>query len=191
MNSAIQKDKIRQQILQHRQHISPEQVKSDSKKVCNTLEKLEIFKKAKRVLFYFPVKNEIDTRPLIQKYLNSKEIFLPRVEKNYLLSLGKISSLESLNIGKFKIPQPGVDAPQTDVKELDLIIIPGIAFDKNGQRIGFGHGYYDTFLKSCRAIKIGLAYDFQIVDNISGQKHDEKMDLIITPSISIAPSHDL
>ena len=82
--------------------------------------------------------------------------------------------------GKFGIPEP-MELMKVSYKSIDAVIVPGVAFDKNGYRIGFGFGHYDKFLKKTpHAVKIGLAFEFQIVDSVPKEEHDVPVDFIIT-----------
>ena len=142
-------------------------------------ENLEAFQKAQTVLFYLPIHGEVDLEPLFQKQRKKKQFLLPKVQKNKL-SLHYISSLDETAPGKFTIREPHQHLKQAKISDIDLILVPGIAFSKNGHRIGYGKGFYDRLLKKSTCPKIGIAYDFQIVNNIPGEAHDVPMTTIVT-----------
>lgn len=136
------------------------------------------FRKAKTVAFYLPIRGEVDITPLLDR--RSRKIFvLPRV-KGKTLQFHAVESLEHTAKGKFNILEPHSHLPKIKPQDLDLLFIPGVVFAENGHRIGYGKGHYDRLLKKTGCLKIGIAYEFQIVKNIPGEPHDVPMDMIIT-----------
>lgn len=183
-----QKHLIRKKTLEKRLGGSKKEFKQRSHEIIRKLLVTRIFQKSKNILFYMPIQNEVDTKPLIELVLKKdKNVMVPRVEDEKTMEAYKISSLGDLIVGKFGILEAKKSCEKFQKKDIDLVVIPGIAFDESGHRIGFGQGYYDTFLKGIRARKIALAYDFQIVENIPREEHDITMDLIITPTRAIVP----
>lgn len=174
---------VRKKLRQSRKIHGFREKKRKDKKICSTLEKLELFKKAKNLLFYAPIKEEgeVDTWLLIKKYIQKREILLPRSNQaQKIFTACHIKKMSDLVKKNKKIKEPQVHCKKIDPAKIDLIIIPGIAFDKKGYRIGFGHGFYDRFLKKVKCPVIGLAYEFQIVQSIRRESHDVPVDLIIT-----------
>ncbi|MGG7079311.1 5-formyltetrahydrofolate cyclo-ligase [Clostridium sardiniense] len=151
----------------------------------NIIEKLmmnETYKSARGIFIYIGFGSEINTKIIIKEALNSgKEVYVPKVIKKDMILI-KIDSLENLVTSSYGILEPIGDKSDFDVNKLDLIIMPGVAFDKAGNRLGYGGGYYDKFLEynqiECK--KIALAYDFQVLENLEVEDHDIKVDLIIT-----------
>lgn len=157
--------------------------KSKDKKICSKLEKTEEFKNAKSVLFYAPIEKEgeINIWKLIKKYIQKKQTLLPKTEqKKRSIKICLIEKISDLRKQNFDIHEPQNHCKKFDIKKIDLMIVPGIGFDKKGNRIGFGHGYYDRLLKKTECPVIGLAYEFQIVQSITGEKHDVRVNKIIT-----------
>lgn len=157
--------------------------KIKDKKICSKLEKIEDFRSAKSVLFYAPIEKEreIDIWELIKKYIQKKQTLLPKTEqKKRSIKICLIEKISDLQKQNFHIHEPQKHCKKFDIKKIDLIIVPGIGFDKKGNRIGFGHGYYDRLLKKTKCPVVGLAYEFQIVQTITGEKHDVKINKIIT-----------
>lgn len=179
-SSSIQKKEIRKTHLKERLNYDNKKLQDFSDEILKKLEALEVFQKAKNIMFYIPIKNEVNTIPIIKKYIRKKQIALPKIQSDKKIHAHLLESFENLKTGKYKIEEPNDETPEIDPQKLDIIIIPGISFDKQGLRIGYGKGYYDEFLKTTKAKKIALAYDFQIHKNIKGEIHDEKVDLIIT-----------
>lgn len=170
-----------------------EKTKKDQK-ICSKLEKNPFFKKAKNILFYASIKEEgeVDTWRLIKKYIQIKNLFFPRVQSNSkILEICQIKNTSQLQAGYKKILEPHGDCKKIAPKKIDLVIVPGLAFDKQGNRIGYGDGFYDRLLKKMKCPAIALAYEFQIVQSVPGEKHDVKIDQIITEkkSIKISKKH--
>lgn len=180
MTTKNQKEIIRAETLKKRLAYLKSHLDAKSKKIAKKLSELKEFKKAKNILFYMPIKNEVDIFPFLKKELKKKHIFLPRT-KGKFLEPRLVRSVHDLQIaGKFKILEPKATCKKIEKKDLDIVIVPGIAYCHTCYRIGFGKGYYDRFLKDIKALKIGLAYEFQMHENIPAESHDQKMDLIIT-----------
>ena len=136
------------------------------------IKELECYKTAENVMIYMPIKGEADVTGL----LGDKKLFLTPVtegDEMYACRVGKMVE------GAFGVPEPSDKTP-FDKKDIDLVIVPGVAFDKEGNRMGFGKGYYDRFLKDMKAMKIGVCHAFQLMDKIPSEAHDIKMDMIVT-----------
>ncbi len=172
------KDEIRKKILKIRNSISTYELLERSNKIISKLELQKEFREANRILCYISFDNEVYTHGLIKKYCKSKKIAVPYISKEDI-HLSYIHGWDELKAGTYGILEPSV-IERAEEKEIELAIIPGIAFDRNGNRIGYGKGYFDRLLKRMNAVKIALAFDFQIVDAIATEKHDVKMDKIIT-----------
>ncbi|MBN2423156.1 5-formyltetrahydrofolate cyclo-ligase [Candidatus Woesearchaeota archaeon] len=175
------KKKLRKEYLQLRRGYKKENLDKKNKAVKENLESLEEVIKSKNILFYISFENEVETHDLIKDALKqNKKVIVPYIEKKeiYLSDLKDFNELEK---GKFGILEPKKKfIRKADIHKVDLIIVPGVAFDKKGHRIGFGAAYYDKLLKKSKAIKIGLAYEFQIVDEIPKEAHDVAVDIIIS-----------
>jgi len=176
------KKKIRKIILEKRGQLSQEEIQKNSKKIMDKVFSLKEFINAKIVMFYVDAKNEVQTREAITKALAmGKRVVVPKTLKGHGLEAVEIKSLDELKPGVFGIMEPeqkvGID-PQ----EIDFVVVPGVAFDKNCARIGYGAGYYDHFLPKLRpeVKKVAVAFDIQVLDKIDSEPHDVKMDLVIT-----------
>ena len=146
------------------------------------LELLEFNKVAqsKKIGLYFQRGNEVRTKEIIEEFLElKKKIFLPRIVENKIV-MKQIESLKDLEKGSFGLIEPKNKCTEIDPNDLEVIIIPCVSFDKDGNRLGSGNGYYDRFLSRCKTTKIILAYDFQISKKIPSEEHDIKADWIIT-----------
>lgn len=187
----IDKISIRNQMLSSRDAIPKEIKKIKDEKIKDTLVELQAFKNAKKILFYASFRSEVDTFDLIKYSLSkSKEIYLPKVDvKNNELLLYQIKDTSELSKGYLGILEPDVSEDRRiELERLDLVIVPGVAFDHECNRLGYGKGFYDKLLTKIKYPttkmhiykKIGLAYEEQIIKAIPSLSHDIKMDMIIT-----------
>ena len=188
MTTKEQKNSIRKKLLTTRSSLKKTLSEEYSQAICEKFQELKEYKNAKSILFYMPIKNEVNITPLTK----NKTILLPKVYDNQKIKIHKINSLTHLKPGQFNVPEPPKDSPIVQTKNIDLVIVPGIGFDKTGQRIGFGKGYYDRLLKHINCPKIAAAYEFQVIENIPSEDHDEKVDFIITEkNIYFTPAHPM
>ncbi len=135
--------------------------------------------KAKRIGLYAPIRNEVRTNELFEWFQKEgREVAYPKVYGKGFEFL-KIKNQEELVSGQWGIAEPS-GGDKVSLKQLDLIVMPGVAFDEGGGRIGFGRGYYDREVSSFNGLKVGLAYDFQIVQAFTREKHDLACDYIVT-----------
>lgn len=146
-----------------------------------------VFKKSKTILFYASFDGEVDTFEMIKKAFNfKKRVGLPIVDRNKKRLIPALVSpmLGDLEEGPYGIQQPQESSSSTlSLKELDLVIVPGVAFDKANNRLGRGQGFYDRFLAKIPkdTPTVGLAFDFQIVENIpSLEAHDMRVSAVIS-----------
>ena len=181
----LMKKTIRKQILKKRDDISP-----DIKSVKDALIKQRLFDlpefiAAKVVFFYASFRSEVKTLNMIGESLKiGKRVALPSVDKRrHRLMLYEIKDINELSPGYMGIPEPSLfDGRLVSLDKIDLVIIPGAAFDNSGNRLGYGGGYYDILLsENKRKVPIiALAYKEQLVDSIPSEKHDVKVDMIVT-----------
>ncbi|MBI2126906.1 MAG: 5-formyltetrahydrofolate cyclo-ligase [Thaumarchaeota archaeon] len=180
----MSKNEIRNHIRQQRRNQSPSIIQRKSKAIWESLSSIQEFNRAGTIAFYVSIarEGEVDTTTMIEESLSlGKRICVPKVVKNNALRFIEIRSMKDLNKGSFGILEPAGGSrilPQA----IDLVIVPGVAFDKSGNRLGFGKGYYDKFLSKLEdgTPIIALAFDFQIVDGIPSSKNDVKVHKIIT-----------
>lgn len=154
----------------------------DSRKIKEILFSFPIFKKSKKVLFYMPINNEVDTHQILRESGKAAYVPVTDVDANRLLIA---RAGERFIKGPFNVPEPE-EKVYVEPSLIDLVILPGIAFDRRGGRLGYGRGFYDILLNEMRATKIALAYSFQVVDKVPQEEHDVKMDYIITEKEVIA-----
>jgi len=182
----MSKDEIRKRILSLRDTQTEEEIISNSKLIQKKLFNIPEFKKAKTILFYVATRAEVRTGQMIKQALKQgKRVIVPISDlRNRELILSELKDFdEELEPGTFNIPEPKKEFFRpVSSKEIDLVIVPGIAFDKDGDRIGYGMGFYDKFLSSFKehVPAIGLAYELQMVDDIPVDDKDVTVDKIVT-----------
>ncbi len=171
------KDKIRNEILEKRKRMSLNEVNVLSKNITNNF-KSDFFSYS-TYLLYSSFGNEVDTSRLINSLQKEgKSVFLPILRSDGLLGIGEFVSENDLVKNRFGIFEPST---AVNVKNFDIVVVPGVAFDKNCDRLGFGKGYYDRLLTEIKTkLKIGLSYDLQIVDELPSEVHDIPMDIVLT-----------
>lgn len=173
----MQKNEIRAQIKALKKQLNEQTKAETASAVFALLESCPEFQKAHTVLAYHALPDELPTQAFLQQWANGKRLYLPRVNGDELDILPY--SPESLHKGAFSILEPDGNE-YTDVDTLDLIIVPAVAFDRRGNRLGRGKGFYDRLLQKAKCPKIGIAYHFQLLDEIPAESHDIPMDKIIT-----------
>lgn len=150
------------------------------KAACEAFAKLEqqmAFIMADKILLYHSLPDELSTHEFINKWHYRKHFFLPRVNGLNLEILPYDRS--RLHLGSFNIEEPD-GTNLTDISEIEVVIVPAVAYDRHGNRVGRGKGYYDRLLADTKATKIGMAYDFQIFDEIDTDPFDIPVDIVIT-----------
>lgn len=176
------KQSMRKLLIQKRRMMSAEERTAQSELILSQLEKMTVFREAKTVLLYYPKNNEVDVLPLFKRYKRDKVLLLPVTHRNGMTA-NPYEGNDKMHRGKVGIPEPTTPPFEGNI---DVIIVPAVAFDKEGNRLGRGGGYYDRFLKKqTHATIIGVGYDFQLVDEVPVRKHDQKMHRIILPSQTI------
>lgn len=177
----LEKKELRKIIRDRKREYSIEEKKSLSQFIWQKVKNLEIFTKAKTILLYWSMDDEVFTHDFIENYYLQKTILLPCVQGNDLI-LRQYQGKESMRKGdEFGILEP-IGKEFTELHNIDMIIVPGVAFDTSCQRMGRGRGFYDRLLKSTNCTKIGVCFDFQLVDSVPTNDLDVKMDIVISSS---------
>ena len=156
-----------------------------SAKARAILESQAIWKSAGSVLFYAPLPEELDVWPLVEEALTAgKLVALPRFTANtQRYTTCGISDLDSEVLsGQFGIREPAAHCHEVPLNRLDLILVPGVAFDALGHRLGRGKGYYDRLLSVATGTRCGVAFDEQIVSEVPLAPHDVHLNCILTPT---------
>ena len=178
------KERLRKRVLAVRMGLDRSQVEVGGQAILEKVLGLEAYRRAKLVHTYVSSKeSEVDTRALIGTCLaHGKRVAVPVVTPGTrTLAHALIDSLDQLVVGPWGLAQPdpaeAVWLPSE--ARIDLVVVPGLAFDRRGHRIGWGGGYYDRFLAQVQTIKIGLCYDELVLDCIPGEPHDVPMDMVV------------
>jgi 5-formyltetrahydrofolate cyclo-ligase len=180
-----EKNKVRELLVQKRRIMLAADRAEWSELILQQLENMQCFREAKTILIYYPVQNEVDVLPLVKRYKKEKTILFP-VSHRHGMTVHPYAGNEMMHRGKFGIPEPTTPAYEGDI---DLVIVPAVAFDEKGRRLGRGGGYYDRFIKKqTHATLIGVGYDFQLIEEVPAARHDQRVHRIILPSQTILVS---
>lgn len=175
---------LRNKILYIRNSLDKEIKDKMDYEIYNKLINSELYLKAKNIFIYISFDKEIETKRIINKALNDeKNVYIPKIYRHdKSMKAIRLKSFEDLKENSMGILEPIDDSDYINKEEIDLIIVPGVVFDLNGNRIGYGGGYYDRYLEDISEInnKVVLAYDLQVVDFIESESHDINIDYIIT-----------
>lgn len=186
------KNDIRKEVLKKRDKISRDVKTIKDLSIKKRLFSLQEFMDAKIVFFYASFKSEVETLTMIKETLDmDKRVILPKVQREESgVRLYEIKDINELLPGYMGIPEPlSQNGYFLSLDEVDLIIIPGVAFDYSGNRLGYGGGYYDMLLaeRQKKIPIIALAYEEQLVDKIPSEPHDIRIDMVITDKRLIKP----
>lgn len=178
----MDKKEIRRKIKALRTMLPEADKQSAAEEVFSRLEQTAAFMMAERILMYHSLPDELPTHAFLRKWSGTKRFYLPRVNGVNLEILPYEES--RLELGSFHIEEP-TGNETVDSSEIELIIVPAVAYDRQGNRLGRGKGFYDRLLATTKASKIGVGYDFQLVDSLPTEEHDVPMDIVITQSVVI------
>jgi 5-formyltetrahydrofolate cyclo-ligase len=178
------KKDIRSTILKKRSSIPRSEVQKKSKLIKERVFQMQEFKEAKTILFYVSYDKEVDTHEMIRESLGMKKhVVVPKTDmNNRTIICSSLTRWDDLLSGAYNILEPRRECVnEVSPESIDLMIIPGVAFDCQGNRIGHGMGYYDRLLqKKIITHCVGLAFELQIVESIPSEKHDVKVEKIVT-----------
>ena len=177
-----EKNEIRYKMKRLRVVLPEEERKSAAEEVFERLEKTAAFLLADRIMMYHSLPDELYTHDFLKKWAGKKRFYLPRVNG---VDLEVLPYEESrLELGSFHIEEPsGNDL--TDPSEIEMVVVPAVAYDRKGKRLGRGKGFYDRFLQHTKATKVGVGYEFQLLDELPTEPHDIPMDMIVTQHTTI------
>lgn len=145
------------------------------------------YRQARCVMAYMACRGELSLAPTIERMLkDGKTLALPRCETPGVMTARRIDRLSQLRPGAYGLMEPEESCAVIAPQEIGLILVPGTAFDRSGDRIGQGGGYYDRFLKETSALRVGVCHDFALLGCVPAQEHDQRMHHILTPGGLIA-----
>jgi 5-formyltetrahydrofolate cyclo-ligase len=177
------KRSLRNEMLVRRRQMSIDECSRLSGQIQETVIRSRQFAAARSLALYAACDNEVATAEICRvARAAGKVVCFPRVEAHGGLVFRQVSDECDLVCGSFGIAEPREEHPEHYPGALDLILIPGVAFDLSGHRIGYGKGYYDRTVHTLEGSGrlVGLCYDFQLVEAVAGEPHDVLMDMIIT-----------
>lgn len=177
-----EKNEIRYKMKSLRVVLSETTRKSAAQEVFERLEKTAAFLMADRIMMYHSLPDELYTLDFLKKWSGRKKFYLPRVNG---VNLEVLPYEETrMELGSFHIEEP-TGNEVTDPEEIELVVVPAVAYDRKGMRLGRGKGFYDRFLEKTKATKIGVGYEFQLLDELPSEPHDIPMDMVITQYTTI------
>jgi len=178
----MEKREIRRRIKNMRDMLTELERSKAAEEVFARLEETAAFLLSDHILMYHSLPDELATHKFLKKWGGKKHFYLPRVNG---VNLDILPYEESrLELGAFHIEEPiGNDTVSPD--DIELMVIPGVAFDRKGNRLGRGKGFYDRLLTSTKAAKVGVGYEFQLFDEIPVEPHDVPMDMVITQNVTL------
>ena len=187
MSTPLQSAKasLRQQVRERLDGMTPQQREAASLQICARLRQHAVWKSAGPILFFVPTPTEPKIWPLLEEALLArKTVALPRFSaKTQSYHPCVIQDLKAdLQIGQFGIREPSASCQEVPLDRLDLMLVPGVAFDLHGHRLGRGRGFYDRLLAGVRCVKCGVGFDEQIVDAVPIGPLDVHLDFIVTPT---------
>lgn len=175
----MNKSGLRQHFLHLRESLTPQEVEAASELLCRRLVAWPVLREARTILTYLAFRNEIDLSPLFDRLLG-KQWVVPRIAGRWLVLYPYDPT--RLVRHRFGMLEPAPDLPVIDPATLDVVLVPGVAFDRQGVRLGFGGGYYDRFLPTTPALRVGVTYDCCLADALPCSETDQRMDWVITPT---------
>jgi len=175
----LEKKELRKQIRELKKKYSLEEKIEKSIKIFEKIEKTIEFKQSRIIMAYWSMDEEVNTHDFILKWYGKKRFILPSV-KGDELELREFTGIQNMTTGTaFGISEPN-NLYKDSLDLIDLIIVPGVAFDKNNNRLGRGKAYYDKLLIGTKAFKLGVCFDFQQIEIVPTNQFDIKMDLVVT-----------
>lgn len=178
----MEKNEIRRKVKGLRAMLLEHERLNAAQEVFGRLEKTAAFILADRILMYHSLPDELFTHGFLRKWAGKKHFYLPRVNGVNLEILPYDES--RLELGSFHIEEP-TGADTVDPSEIEMVVVPAVAYDRRGNRLGRGKGFYDRLLGDTKATKVGVGYDFQLFDEIPTESHDVPMDVVITQTATI------
>ena len=172
----MNKTALRQEIRRRIRQLSEAERASESAQICRRVTDSSGWCEASCVLLYYPMADEVDVRPLLTAALqDGKRVLFPVVQGD---DLQLVAYSGETRRGAFGIEEP-IGEPFADLSKIDLVVVPGRAFDRQGHRLGRGRGYYDRLLPQLSAHRLAVCFPCQIVDNLPYEPHDAQMDEVV------------
>ena len=172
------KQELRKQVKEAKRLLTDAQKQQQADNAFSIIENLHEFSEAKTILIYHSLPDELPTKQVIEHWSKIKNLLLPRVDGDDLRLFAY--DPQKLEYGNYGIVEPQLTNEEWNIKDVDLVIVPAVAFDAQGHRLGRGKGFYDRLLSSSSAIKIGVALDCQMTYCVPNDAHDINMDIVVS-----------
>jgi 5-formyltetrahydrofolate cyclo-ligase len=176
---------LRRDVRQRLKALAPESRLAASALICSRLEGQPIWRSARSVLLFASLPDEPDVWPLVHRALaEGKRVALPRFSSTIegYEACQVRDPVADIRMGQFGIREPGMECPAVPLNELDVLLVPGVAFDLCGRRLGRGKGFYDRWLATAQGTTCGVAFEEQIVSEVPTERHDLHLSCILTPT---------
>ncbi len=190
MSLPFDKSSIRTALLRRREQLDCHEVERLGAVAQARLLELPAFQDAETLALYSPIRNEVATgRVLAAALAVGKRVCYPCVLEDRLHFFQVVSDAE-LRVGCFGVCEPDRRAPEIDPSQIEFLLVPGVAFDRRGFRLGYGRGYFDRMLcNGCfGGISVGFGYDFQVLDRLPEEAHDQRVSLLVTDAGIFSPA---
>lgn len=172
------KNELRRYFINNRKKISNSDKKIWDAEIKNKVIESKAYKNAKSIFIYYSTDEEIDTKEIIKKaFLDKKEVYIPKIIGKHQMKSVLLRSFDDLVNGKYNIKTSKLEKSS---EKIDLTIVPGLSFDENKYRLGYGGGFYDNYIKNHKSFYIGLFYQINKSYKLNFDDFDQKLDLIIT-----------
>jgi 5-formyltetrahydrofolate cyclo-ligase len=180
MNPVEVKATVRAKMAEFR--LRPDEREAASILLCARIQDLPSWSRARTVLTFSALPDEPCLDGL---FCGKREFFFPRFHAGRGYTAAAVEALGELVPGKFGILEPPVDAPECRPENVDLVLVPGMAFDETGDRLGRGRGFYDRLLEVLAGVKVGVGFDHQLIEVVPTESHDVRLDAVVMPSRTI------
>lgn len=183
-NIEILKKDLRESFSNKRKQMSGEEIRLKSKSICEIIIDCQDFQQAKQLFCYYPLGNEVDILPLIiESFRSGKVVCFPKVLNKTTIKFYQVTSLDDLEIGCFNVMEPKTTLEIIPTHN-DLMIVPGLIFDKTNARIGYGGGYYDRYIQTAMTLNpkfatFGVCFEWQLIESLPTADYDQKVERII------------
>lgn len=179
----VEKKKIRREVLALRNALPPAELEGMSKSICRRFARLPVLKDCKSVMIFLSFGSEVNTDYIIERlWRQGKKVFVPLCKpETREMEIFPIASFADVEPGYFGIREPKKNIqPPVSKDAIDMVLVPAVAFDRKGFRVGYGGGYYDRFLAGMKAPKLGLAFSCQIIPAVPVGEYDQAVESVIT-----------
>jgi len=176
-----EKAELRKIWMEREAGLSENYITESNAGIIRNLFSLQEFQCAETVLFFYSIWSEPDTHEMIRRALDlGKTVALPKTYPKGVMAARKIGGFDELKPSRFDIPEPDESAPAIDPDALDFIVVPSVAFDREGYRLGHGAGYYDRYLALTRAFTCGIAREKMLAPRVPRERHDIRVNCVVT-----------